>query len=277
MKETKLIIKDIIAKHGDAPMFFKRNLVKEYLQVLVLDYIYSHPKYASLVFYGGSSLVHCYGLPRLSEDLDFVDVKKEIDLEIFAKDLEKFFTVKTDLSVSAKVQKFRIYLRFPILKELGMVSDNNSESDLLFLKVEIFKGFDFCAAYETETKPIFRFNRSILVKTFDLSTLMATKIRAVLNRSWEKKDKAGETIITVKGRDYFDLMWYLEKGIKPNLGCIENNASIAELKKNILAIVEKIDERSITLDLENFINDQNFVKNLGKNIKDILTRQIKAM
>jgi predicted nucleotidyltransferase component of viral defense system len=277
MEETKLVIKDILAKHPEAPIFFKRNLIKEYLQVLVLDYIYSHPKYSSLVFYGGSSLVHCYGLSRLSEDLDFVDIKKEIDMEMLAKDLEKFFADKTDLRVIAKVQSFRVYLKFPLLKELGMVSDNNSESDLLFLKVEIFKKFDFCLTYEIETKPLFRFNRSVLVKTFDLPTLMATKIRAVLNRIWEKKDKAGETVITVKGRDYFDLMWYLEKGVKPNLGCVENNTSIEELKKNILAIVEKIDERSITLDLENFISDQNFVKNLGKNIKDILTRQIKAM
>jgi hypothetical protein len=277
MEETKLIIKDILAKHQDTPVFFKRNLIKEYLQVLVLDYIYSVPKYSSLVFYGGSSLVHCYGLPRLSEDLDFVDIKKEIDLDVLAKDLEKFFADKTDLRVVAKRQSFRVYLKFPILKELGIVDDNSSESDFLFLKVEISDKFDYCSAYEIETKPIFRFNRSVLVKTFDLPTLMATKIRAVLNRTWEKRDKTGETIITVKGRDYFDLMWYLEKGIKPNLGCIENNASIDELKNNILAIVEKIDERSITLDLENFISDQNFVKNLGKNIKDILTLQIKAM
>lgn len=277
MEETELIIKDVLAKHGDAPLFFKRNLIKEYLQVLVLDYIYSHPKYASLVFYGGSSLVHCYGLPRLSEDLDFVDIKKEIDLETLAKDLEKFFADKTDLRVIAKVQSFRVYLKFPLLEELGMASDNNSESDFLFLKVEIFKKFDFCSIYEIETKPIFRFNKSILVKTFDLPTLMATKIRAVLNRAWGKKDKAGETVITVKGRDYFDLMWYLEKGIKPNLGCIENHETLEELKKSILTMVEKIDERSIILDLENFISDQNFVKNLGKNIKDILTREIKTM
>ena len=277
MEETKLIIKDILAKHADAPLFFKRNLIKEYLQVLVLDYIYSHPKYASLAFYGGSSLVHCYGLPRLSEDLDFVDIKKEIDLELFAKDLEKFFADKTDLAVFAKVQKFRVYLKFPILKDIGIAGDNNSESDFLFLKVEIFKGIDFCAHYEIEIKPIFRFNKSVLVKTFDLPTLMATKIRAVLNRTWGKRDKTGEMVITVKGRDYFDLMWYLEKGVKPNLGCIENNATIEELKKNILALVEKIDERSIILDLENFIADQNFVKNLGTNIKDILSKQIKEM
>jgi predicted nucleotidyltransferase component of viral defense system len=277
MEETKLIIKNILETHQDAPVFFKRNLIKEFLQVVVLDYLYSNPKYSSLVFYGGSSLVHCYGLPRLSEDLDFVDIKKEIELDTLAKDLEKFFADKTDLNVVAKVQSFRIYLKFPILKELGMVSDNTSESDLLFLKVEIFKGFDFCSVYEVETKPIFRFNRSVLVKTFDLSTLMATKIRAVLNRTWEKKDKAGETVITVKGRDYFDLMWYLEKGIKPNLGCIENNMTAEELKEKILTIIEKIDERSITLDLENFISDKNFVKNLGTNIKDILSRQVKAM
>ncbi len=276
MEETKPVIKNILAAHPDSSALFQRNLIKEYLQILVLDYVYSHPRYASLVFYGGSCLAHCFGLPRLSEDLDFVDVKGKIDLEEFAKDMEKFFADKTDARVSAKVQKFRIYLKFPMLKAMG-IAKHASESDLLFVKVEVFRAFDFCMAYDIETKPLFRFNKSILVKTFDLPTLMATKIRAVLYRIWEKTARSGERIIAVKGRDYFDLMWYLEKGIKPNFNCIEKDMNREELKKKLLGIVEKIDARSIILDLENFISDKNFVENLGGTIKNILKSQIEKM
>jgi len=41
-------------------------------------------------------------------------------------------------------------------------------------------------------------------------------------RKWEKTVKGGEVIAKVKGRDYFDLMWYLGKNIKPNINCVEN-------------------------------------------------------
>lgn len=276
MEETTAIIKSILATHTSEPVFFQRNVVKEYLQVLVLHYLYAHPRYAGLVFYGGSCLSQCYGLPRLSEDLDFVDVEGSVSLEACAKDLEAFFREKTDLRASVQVQKFRIYLKFPILKELGL-QKSESESNLLFLKVEVFKEFDFCTTYVIETKPLFRFNKSVLVKTFDLPTLMATKIRAVLYRKWEKTDKSGHTRIAVKGRDYFDLMWYLEKGIKPNLACIEPELTIERLKENLRMQVEKIDTRSIVLDLEHFISDRNFVENLGGSIKGVLKSQIGNM
>jgi hypothetical protein len=271
MEETKIIIKNILSDNFDQPISFKKNLIKEYLQVLVLDYLYANPKYNNLVFYGGSCLSQCFDLPRLSEDLDFVDLKKKADLKKLAEDLETFFENKTDLPVATKIQKFRIYLKFPILKELEMFQIG--ESDLLFLKVEIFQGFDFCKNYHLETKPLFKFNKSILVKTFDLPTLMSTKIRAILYRKWEKTDKAGKILIKVKGRDYFDLMWYLDKGIKPNLNCLEIKDK-EQLKNKLMAVIDKIDYRSIVLDLENFISNRDFVINLSKNIKNILKNSV---
>ena len=81
MADEKAILKNIIAENFDKPVFYKRNLLKEYLQVLILDFIYSSPKYGGLIFYGGTCLAHCFGLRRLSEDIDFVDDKKEIDIE----------------------------------------------------------------------------------------------------------------------------------------------------------------------------------------------------
>ncbi|MDD5033109.1 MAG: nucleotidyl transferase AbiEii/AbiGii toxin family protein, partial [Candidatus Pacebacteria bacterium] len=248
MEEAKTFLKNLIDNSVSTSDVFKRNILKEYLQILVLDFIYSHPKYSELCFYGGSALKHCFDLPRLSEDLDFVDLKSSIKLDLLAFDLEKYFKKNTDLDVVASVQKFRVYLKFPILRELKLAKIG--ESDLLFLKVEIFNGFDFCRKYKTEFMPLFKFNKSILVKIFDLPTLMSTKIRAVLYRKWEKKDKKGDVLIKVKGRDYFDLMWYLEKGIKPNIECLDGIKNSEELKEKLLEIVEKVDAKSIELDLE---------------------------
>jgi hypothetical protein len=272
MELIKIFLTKLIKDSASDNKVFRRNLLKNYLQILVLDFIYSDRKYSQLVFYGGSSLAHCYKMPRLSEDLDFVDLKKEIEIPKLAKDLEVHFKKNTDLEVRAVPQKFRIYLKLPLLREMGLAG--KSESDLLFLKVEIFKEFDFCTGYKIETIPLFKFNKTVLVKTFDLPTLMATKIRAVLMRKWEKTDKSGKTLATVKGRDYYDLLWYLEKGIMPNFECMEGIADKEKLKEQLLSAIMKVDARSIRIDLESLIDDPDLVKNLSKNIKEILKRMV---
>ena len=272
MEILKPILKNLISDSSQNNNF-KINTIKEYLQIIILDFIYSNPKYSEMFFYGGSCLSQCFDLNRLSEDLDFVDGNKNIDINILAKDLETYFLKNTDLKVKATIQKFRIYLKFPILREIG-ISNNLSETDFLILKVEIFSDFDFCNEYKTEIRPIFKFNKSALVKTFDLPTLMSTKIRAILNRKWEKRDREGNVLIRVKGRDYFDLLWYIEKGIKPNLDCIESVSDIKELKEKLLKIISNIDNQSVKLDLEAFIDDINFINKISANMKDILTRSI---
>jgi hypothetical protein len=103
---------------------------------------------------------------------------------------------------------------------------------------------------------------------------MATKVRAILFRKWEKTDKQGKTTIKVKGRDYFDLLWYLQKGIQPNLSCIEGFENMKDLKEKLLSVIAKIDSRSIQLDLDALIDNANFVKNMSRNMKAILEREI---
>jgi predicted nucleotidyltransferase component of viral defense system len=250
---------------------YRRNLLKEYLQIVALDFIYSHPRYSQLFFYGGSCLAQCYGLPRLSEDLDFVDVKKEISLDELSADLKAFFS-RTDLEVKIARQKFRLHLKFPLLKEFGLA--RAEQSDLLFLKIEIFSNFNFCTRYQTEFLPLFKFNRSILIRTFDLPTLMSTKIRAIFHRKWEKTDKSGQVLASVKGRDYFDLLWYLDRGVKPNIDCLEGVKNLDELRERLLKQIKNIDARSIRLDLSAFIDDENFVKNLSAQIKKILEQSV---
>jgi predicted nucleotidyltransferase component of viral defense system len=272
METIKPVLANIISESPSRNNLFKRNLLKEYLQVVVLDFIYSHPTYSQLLFYGGSALAHCFDLQRLSEDLDFIDETKRVKVPKLAKDLEDYFSKRTDLPVKTTVQKFRIYLKFPILRDLGL--STREETDALFLKVEVFSEFDFCEHYSTDIRPIFKYNRSVLIKTLDASTLMATKIRAILFRKWEKTDKQGNTTVKVKGRDYFDLLWYLQKGIQPNLSCIEGIDTIKDLKEKLLAMVARIDSRSIQLDLDALIANPTFINNMSRNMKAILEREI---
>jgi len=272
VETIKPALANIINETPSRNNLFKRNLLKEYLQVVVLDFIYSHPVYSRLLFYGGSALAHCFDLQRLSEDLDFIDETKKINVARLANDLEDYFRRRTDLKATTTVQKFRIYVKFPILHDLGITK--REETDILFLKVEIYSEIDFCKKYSTDIRPVFKFNRSILIKTLDPSTLMATKIRAILYRKWEKTDKQGKTTVKVKGRDYFDLLWYLRKGIQPDLSCIEGFENMKDLKEELLSMIARVDSRSIRLDLEALIIDPGFVKNISKNMKTILEREI---
>ena len=272
MEQTLLHLRTIVQESGGNTTAFIKNKLKRYLQILLLDFLYARPPYSELYFYGGTCLAHCFGLPRLSEDLDFVDMNGDISLPALAKDIEQFFTKTTDVRVTTKIQKFRIYVKFDVLRELGLV--NASESSVLFVKVEICPVFQYCPKYTAQFVPLFVENKSIIVRTFDLPTLMATKIGAVLNRKWEKTDRSGKTIIAVKGRDYFDLMWYMQKGIKPNIDCIEGFKNMVDLKKRLLVQIEQVDERSVQLDLEAFIEDKNVVKNIGAHIKEIVRRNI---
>lgn len=275
MELVKIWLRKLVQESTSQNNLFKRNFIREYLQIIVLDYIYSHPIYSQLSFYGGSCLSHCYNLPRFSEDLDFVDIENKIDYQTFSEDILHYFSKNTDLHPKIYTQKFRIYLKFPILHELNLA--NSSGTDFLYLKIEIDNEFDYCNNYKNIIVPLFKFNRSILIRTFDLQTLMSTKIRALLYRKWEKTDKDGKTLIRVKGRDYFDLMWFLVQKVEPNLDCLKNEAKDKkDLNNKLLHIIENIDPLSIQRDLEAFIEDSNYTRNLSKNIKEILKGQIES-
>ena len=93
MEEIKTVLKNLIDAAPSKNKIFKRNILKEYLQILVLDYIYSHKDYSRLIFYGGSCLAHCHNLPRLSEDLDFdVEVGSNFNIEDFSDALKNYFS-----------------------------------------------------------------------------------------------------------------------------------------------------------------------------------------
>ena len=268
-EELKKIV--IEEQRKGTPNFLIKNILKEYLQFPVLNFIYNNKKYKSLIFTGGSCLRVCFDLPRMSEDLDF-DLKKsdwkKFNIEELARDIQRYFKRDFLFDVEIKIQgDRRIYLKFPILKELGIT--NNSESDLLYVKIEPTEtGF---ITPEVEVQSVFRYGYNFIIRRYSLSFLMTGKLNAIFLREWFS-GKNNE--VNIKGRDFYDLYWYLEKKIEPNYKNLKKSIDIEnknklyqELKKRI---EKNITSQKLSHDLKNFFKEQNFVDDFCKNYKQII-------
>lgn len=188
----------------------KRILLKTALQGYVLDFLYNHPRYRHLNFYRGTCLQVVYGLNRLSEDLDF-DNSSGTDLTALVDDLSALFQKTYSYpATSVKRQEskqdiLRITLRFPILNELGL-SPHIREA--LHLKVKISHHQQTAVIQHT---PVFYHGRSFVPAHFSLETMMAGKMIACLERNFQQ----GCNGAFIKGRDFYDLLWFMQRGVQP--------------------------------------------------------------
>ena len=252
-----------------------RNYLKEYFQYLVLNLTYNDKKWKELVFKGGSCLRVCFNLPRLSEDLDFDYDEGQIGKKILPQ-LENFLKEEIEdkyfSNLETKVQgDIRIYLKFPILRSLGL--SNQSQTDKLYVKIETSNKINPFASFILT--PISKFGFNFIVKSYDLPSLMTGKINALLYRIWFKGE---ENEIDVKGRDFYDIFWFLQKGVEPNWKMLRKLTGVKnreELKKVLLARIQKaVTPQKLAYDLKNFINDKQFVDDFSKNYLEIIKRYL---
>lgn len=257
--ETKKVSQEVIKNH-----------LKEYLQYYILEFIYSKSSYQHLIFTGGSCARVCFGLNRLSEDLD-LDSDEPINKTNFAEDLAEYFK-KTlqykDMEIAMKGQKEKIYLKFPILFNLGLALQG--ESDKLYVKVEIDKPLS--QKFITQFSPVLQERFSFFVRHYDEGTLMAGKIAAIIKRVFAK-GKGNE--VTFKGRDYYDLFWYMQKGVKPNEEYLKDVFGVTDSQK----IWSLVDERVAAIkipylkqDMENLFDDTQYVHDFVNHFKELYAR-----
>ncbi len=274
----KTVLKEVTnrKKKEGIPDFVIKNYLKEYLQYLALDFIYNHKDYKNFIFTGGSCLRICFGAPRLSEDLDFDLYKKDyekLDMAKLAKSFKEHFRKRylTAIEIKRQANK-RIYLKFPTLKELGLA--NQSESDFLYVKVEIDKtnfkkpGVEFT--------PVSSYGFNFVARNYALPFLMNGKLNAIFGRRWFK---GKENKIDIKGRDFYDLYWYLQKGIFPewkNLKVSVGISTESQLKRELFKIIDKnVTPQKLSYDLKNFFPDQNFVSDFCKNYQSIIGKYLR--
>jgi predicted nucleotidyltransferase component of viral defense system len=216
----------------------KRIRLKEALQSLVLEFIYNHRNYRGLNFYGGTCLHVIYNLNRLSEDID-LDNSKGVELRNFGDDLlEHFHQVLSYRKVYLKHQEsqqgiIRITLRFPVLYELGL---SPHKDEMLHLKVKISQHHQVGVIKQT---PVIYIGRSFVPSHFSLEMMMAGKMLACLERSFQ----VGETAIAIKGRDFYDLLWFMQQRIQPFVQKLESDGVESySVKSAMLALQEKVEK-----------------------------------
>ena len=197
-------------KPSDLSNDVKRIILKELLQAYVLDALYNNPAYRRLNFYGGTCLHVAFGLNRLSEDID-MDNQDGIDLTRLRQDLLDFFhkgigypdTVASTQQGGTGI--LRVTLKFPVLNALGLSA---YPDEALHLKVEISSHDQVAMIKHT---PVFYHGRSFVLAHFSLETMMAGKMLACLERSFQH----GKEGALIKGRDFYDLVWFMQKQVHP--------------------------------------------------------------
>lgn len=240
---------------------FLRNLLKESLQFFVLDYIYSSSWGKDFLFTGGTCLRFCFDLPRLSEDLDF-DIKNydSFDIEVFCQSLSDYFKKKLqykNFSYKIAKNKMQVYLKFPIMEELGL-KKNSAESSILFLRLDLNPVV--ASNYNEEVSLISVDNFNFIIKRYSLPDLFASKLSAIIERTFAK---GKNNQITFKGRDYFDLIWFLQKKVEPDGKRIKEIIGFDrdQLLKEIDQKISQINTDYLKEDLLPLFQDSKFVDN----------------
>jgi predicted nucleotidyltransferase component of viral defense system len=185
----------------------RRCLVREYLQARILESLQDNGVFLTWAFVGGTALRFLYSIPRFSEDLDFslITEGKEASFRSALDGAKRSFEMegyRTDIKLSDKKTVASALIRFPgLLFEMGM-SPHTSQT--LSVKLELDKNPPEGAVIETT---IVRRHVTLRLCHYDRASLLAGKIHAILSRPW------------AKGRDLYDLAWYLaEKSWpEPNL------------------------------------------------------------
>ena len=258
------------AYHGET-MYDRKNAMKEIMQEIVLCGLSRAGFFKKAAFYGGTALRIFYGLDRFSEDLDFsLEVPDpNFDLTEYFPVLEKevrSFGLNVEISEKAKTKDSHI--RSAFLK-------GNTREHLLYFyadepdagkvtRTEIVK-----IKFEVDINPpqyaAFEHKYRLLpvpyeVNLYDMPSLFAGKIHAVLARSWRNR---------IKGRDLYDYVFYLSRNVAVNLlhlrerlidsGYIqkEDLCSLEDVKRMLCTRFEAIDYSQARQDVEPFIQDSS--------------------
>jgi hypothetical protein len=196
---------------GQADPARAMNLLREFLQSLVLRSLHESEAFTHLAFVGGTALRFAHGLPRFSEDLDFSleqpdGYQPETWLRKVRRDLE-LADLDVGIRWNAKTTVHKAWLKWEGVLHAAGISPHPSQKLSIKLKIDTRPP----AGAICERRAITR-HRLLALTVYDLPSLMAGKLHALLTRGYPK------------GRDWYDLVWYLglRPAIHPNLLQLQN-------------------------------------------------------
>jgi len=184
--------------------------LREILQEIALLGLWRSRFFEKAALYGGTALRILYGMDRYSEDLDFSLLKPaaEFDLSRYCNALEKeirsfgFEANVTGKSKSGQSAIQSAFLKADTLKHLLVINTTEALTGSIppgqVLKIKIEVDTDPPSGFDTETRFLLQ-PIPFSVRAFALPDMFAGKMHAVLCRNWKNR---------VKGRDWYDLVWY---------------------------------------------------------------------
>lgn len=240
---------------------FSKMMLKEYIQLMILDFLSTTDYSRKLVFIGGTNLRIIHGIDRFSEDLDF-DCKQmsNEDFMDMTNNVLHFLrksglNAETKDSESTKLTAFRRSFYFPqLLFDLNLTGHKDER---FLIKIESQdQGINYTPKVVTVNKCGFFFPQQVPPD----SVLCAMKISALLSRS--------------KGRDFYDTMFLLSK-TEPDYDFLRFKNGISsksELKSALMALLETVDINHKKHDFEHLLFNSkkidsilmfnDFIKNL---------------
>ncbi|WP_419167544.1 nucleotidyl transferase AbiEii/AbiGii toxin family protein [Candidatus Palauibacter sp.] len=174
-----------------------RNILREYLQARVLEGLQRAGSFAVLAFQGGTALRFLYGLPRYSEDLDFAleGDRDRYDLHRWLDSVSRQFrreAYEVRASIRDRGAVHGAWLRFPgILHENGLSAHAD---EVVGIRIDVDSNPPSGAVTATR---LVRRHVTLRLWHHDRASLLAGKLHAILRRPF------------FKGRDIYDLAWYL--------------------------------------------------------------------
>lgn len=213
----KTVLEQMLDTYETRTIEDKKNALKEVVQEAALCGLSRAGFFRTAAFYGGTALRVFYGLDRFSEDLDFSLTEPDADFqlkryfsclesELASLGLNFSIEEKQKMADSAVKSAFlKGNTREHILSVYGLQNAGVGATELIKIKFEI----------DTDPPPYVWFENKYRllpspyqVKLYDMPSLFAGKIHAVLCRAWKNR---------VKGRDLYDYVFYLAKKTKVNL------------------------------------------------------------
>jgi predicted nucleotidyltransferase component of viral defense system len=243
--------------------------LREILQEIALLGLWRSRFFEKAAFYGGTALRILYGMDRYSEDLDFSLLKPaaEFDLARYCNALEKeinsfgFEASVTGKSKSSRSAIQSAFLKADTLKHLLVINTTESLAGSIprgqVLKIKIEVDTDPPPGFDTETRFLLQ-PIPFSVRAFSLPDMFAGKMHAVLCRGWKNR---------VKGRDWYDLVWYAANHPQLHLNHLEQRMiQSGHLKKTErltpekLSVIEKtvidgLDVNQARREVETFVKD----------------------
>ena len=190
-----------------------RNTVREYLQARILGVLQQCGAMSPLAFQGGTALRFLFASARYSEDLDFAleGIRSRYDLRAYLERIRKVFTseaYRVELKVNDRDAVHSAFVKFAgLLHELGL---SHRRNEVISVKIEVDTRPPPGAALSTT---VVRRHVTLNLQHHDRASLLAGKLHAVLQRPY------------AKGRDFYDLLWYLSDSDwpSPNLVLLNNS------------------------------------------------------